>query len=106
MNWIKKLVKNPIALALAIVAVTSMSAYAQSTACTSLTTTAPGATTPGASIQDAILCMVELVSPRAVLVSIVTVFVPLFILIWGARGGFALVATIVKRMFGFLTSRA
>ena len=50
--------------------------------------------------------MIGTVKPTAILVSIVTAFVPILLVIWGARGGFALIATVVRRMFGFMTGRA
>lgn len=59
-----------------------------------------------ATVSNAIGCMIGTVQPNAILVSIVTAFVPILLVIWGARGGFALIATVVRRMFGFMTGRA
>jgi len=88
---------------LAVALVVGMSGSAMATpgaACTALNTAAT------ATVENAINCMIETVAPNAILVTIVTAFVPILLVIWGARGGFALVATVVRRMFGFLTGRA
>ena len=87
----------------ALLVVCSGHAYAQSTtvpACDALNTPST------ATVSNAIGCMIGTVQPNAILVSIVTAFVPILLVIWGARGGFALIATVVRRMFGFMTGRA
>ena len=89
-------------LAMLVVA-TGREASAQSgavPACDALNTPAT------ANVQNAIGCMLGTVQPNAILVSIVTAFVPILLVIWGARGGFALIATVVRRMFGFMTGKA
>lgn len=60
----------------------------------------------GATVGNAITCMIDTVRPNGILVVIVSTFVPILLVIWGARGGFTLIATVVRRMFGFMTGRA
>lgn len=60
----------------------------------------------GTTVGNAITCMIDTVRPNGILVVIVSTSVPILLVIWGARGGFTLIATVVRRMFGFMAGRA
>lgn len=78
-----------------IVFASALPSFATGTACDTM-----------ANITDAITCVKDTINPNAVLVSILTAFVPLLLVIWGLRGGFKLVYRVVASMFSVVTRRA
>lgn len=90
----RSVIERALMVAVIVVAGSGLS-FATGTACDTM-----------ATIGDAITCVKDTINPNAVLVSVLTAFVPLLLVIWGLRGGFGLVSRIVKSMFSVITRRA
>jgi hypothetical protein len=82
------------ALAVALVLGLSQMAMATESVCEALQSTP--------TVGGAINCIVAAVAPYTVLATVLTIFIPILLVMWGIRGGYALVVRVVRGIFGLL----